>query len=539
MAPRKGGRSATPKRAPAKKEASPPAKKAPSPPKKAPSPKRAPSPKKGAAAPLIPASEFGANGLAVPVRRIMKSNTTIDAKANNAKRKFTPENDMWDMHWEFAGTIGAIFLMFFSHFIMYYLWVCIDKFQGEVIYPGHPALKGGDFYSAFSSHIVTFASPTLKTFGIFSSFYALQYILAVVLPGPVTYGLPVPSENGYQFPYKCNAVYAWYIILAIVGVLHFTEIFPMYALRDEFGRYMTAAVIWADFVSVAVFLSGFVGKVPRRMRMTGEFIYDFFMGSVLNPRLPGGVDLKMWAEIRNSWVLLFMLTLSCAAKQYQEEGSISTSMWFMILAHFLYVNACQKGEECIPTTWDIYYEKFGWMLIFWNFAGVPFVYCFQSLFLQTVKPAPLHPLLYAFMFPALIACYYIFDNINSQKNRFRMKRQGVDDAIIRRKTFPQLPYGYIENPKTLRSPDGKLELFCDGWYQYGRKIHYTVDMCMSFMWGASCGFTHFIPFFYFCFFFSHLTHRQARDDERCQKKYGKLWDAYVYHVPYKFIPYVY
>jgi delta24(24(1))-sterol reductase len=41
----------------------------------------------------------------------------------------------------------------------------------------------------------------------------------------------------------------------------------------------------------------------------------------------------------------------------------------MILAHFLYANACMKGEECVPTTWDIFYEKFGWMLIFWNISG--------------------------------------------------------------------------------------------------------------------------------------------------------------------------
>ena len=515
--------------------------KAASPAKKSASPKRAPSPKK--ASPKKASAEVAepttANGLAVPVRRIMKANTHINVKANEAKRKFTPEADMWVMHWEFGGTVGAIAFIIFSHVLIYYLWVCIDKFKGEVIYPGHPSLNGGDMFDAFWSHVTTYANPTLKTFGILSAFYTLQYVLAVILPGPVTYGLPIPSENGYQFPYKCNAVYTWYIILITVAALHFTDIFPLYALRDEFGRYMTAAVIWGDAVSVLIYASGFFGSTPRKFRMTGEIIYDFFMGSVLNPRLPGNIDIKLWAEIRNSWVLLFMLTISCAAKQYQEDGAISTSMWFMILAHFLYVNACQKGEECICTTWDIYYEKFGWMLIFWNFAGVPFVYCFQSLFLQTVKPEAWSWYVYAFMFPALIACYYIFDNVNSQKNRFRMKRQGVDDAIIRRKTFPQLPWGYIENPKTLRSADGKLELFCDGWYQYGRKIHYTVDMCMSFMWGMSCGFTHFIPFFYFCFFFSHLTHRQARDDERCRKKYGKLWDAYTYHVPYKFIPYVY
>ena len=65
-------------------------------------------------------------------------------------------------------------------------------------------------------------------------------------------------------------------------------------------------------------------------------------------------------------------------------------MAFMILATWLYLNAwcviikffssfslmhvCSgKGEECIPQTWDMYHEKWGFMVIFWNFAGVPFV----------------------------------------------------------------------------------------------------------------------------------------------------------------------
>ena len=30
---------------------------------------------------------------------------------------------------------------------------------------------------------------------------------------------------------------------------------------------------------------------------------------------------------------------------------------------------------------DIMYEKFGWMLCFWNFAGVPFLYFAQSAFI--------------------------------------------------------------------------------------------------------------------------------------------------------------
>ena len=38
----------------------------------------------------------------------------------------------------------------------------------------------------------------------------------------------------------------------------------------------------------------------------------------------------------------------------------------------LLLESC-KGEECIPQTWDMFHEKWGFMVIFWNFAGVPFV----------------------------------------------------------------------------------------------------------------------------------------------------------------------
>ena len=57
----------------------------------------------------------------------------------------------------------------------------------------------------------------------------------------------------------------------------------------------------------------------------------------------------------------------------------------MILATGLYINAwyvvpgiracvltilrSAKGEECIPQTWDMFHEKWGFMVIFWNFAG--------------------------------------------------------------------------------------------------------------------------------------------------------------------------
>lgn len=119
---------------------------------------------------------------------------------------------------------------------------------------------------------------------------------------------------------------------------------------------MTVAIIWGFTMSGLVYtISHIMGKTHRT---SGNVLYDYFMGACLNPRV-AGVDLKMWAEIRVPWPVLFYLSLSCLLKQYEVDGSITAPAFFMVLAHWLYVNACQKGEECIPTSWDIFYELDG------------------------------------------------------------------------------------------------------------------------------------------------------------------------------------
>ena len=66
----------------------------------------------------------------------------------------------------------------------------------------------------------------------------------------------------------------------------------------------------------------------------------------------------MWAEVRIPWFLLFAIALSGCAKQFDQYGYVTPNMAFMALATFLYANACCKGEECIPQTWDMFYEKY-------------------------------------------------------------------------------------------------------------------------------------------------------------------------------------
>ncbi len=432
---------------------------------------------------------------------------------------------------EFGGTIGAALLMTVSHGLMLYLWMAWRFHEGAVFYPAGFA-DVGPFFGRMWEQLVTHAAPSWSVFGMYWAFLFVEGLMAAYLPGIKIKGLPIPSRGGERLVYRCNAISAWWITLVAMAVLHLTGIFPLQRLYDQFGSFMIVSMISANIVAFAIY---FGAKITGNAeRMTGSFFYDFFMGAWLNPRI-GPLDLKMWAEVRVSWLMLFLLTASAAAHQYETFGLVTTPMIFMVLAHWLYTNACMKGEECIPTTWDIFYEKWGWMLIFWNLAGVPFVYCFNSMYIASRAPFE-HSLPYTvFVFALLIGAYYVWDTAQSQRNRFRMQLNG---SYVKRKAFPQLPWGTLKNPRYLETEAGS-KLLIDGWWAHARKIHYTADILMALSWGLICGFDHFLPYLYVTFFTVMILHRAGRDIARCKKKYGKDWDRYCEEVPYLFIPYVF
>eukprot|EP01098_Paradermamoeba_levis_P006741 TRINITY_DN2804_c0_g1_i1.p1 TRINITY_DN2804_c0_g1~~TRINITY_DN2804_c0_g1_i1.p1 ORF type:complete len:464 (-),score=155.85 TRINITY_DN2804_c0_g1_i1:502-1866(-) len=429
--------------------------------------------------------------------------------------------------YEFGGTTGTTSIMIGAPTIMFYFWICLQFYDGALVRP----TSFEDivpFFQRMWGHLVSGIQPLDYGFKIYLTFTVFEAILAVVMPGPIVKGLPIPSENGKQLSYVCNGVSSFYLTIVTAAALHLSGIFRLTEIVDNFGAVMTASIVVGNVVTWLTYLiTVFLGKTHR---MSGNFLYDLFMGASLNPRI-GSLDLKMWSEIRIPWIILFFISVSAALKQYEQYGFVSSSMAFMVLAHFLYVNACMKGEECIPTTWDIFYEKWGYMLIFWNFAGVPFTYCYSSLYLLKTGPTN-HSLPYTlFCFALLLVGYYIWDTANSQKNRFRMKERGT---YIPRHTFPQLPWGTLENPSYIKTQHGTL--LTGGWWGIARKIHYTADLMMATSWGLITGFGSFLPYFYVTFFVLVLTHRVSRDMERCAKKYGKDWEKYTKQVPYIFIP---
>eukprot|EP01091_Cochliopodium_minus_P012951 TRINITY_DN4051_c0_g1_i1.p1 TRINITY_DN4051_c0_g1~~TRINITY_DN4051_c0_g1_i1.p1 ORF type:complete len:455 (-),score=108.50 TRINITY_DN4051_c0_g1_i1:59-1423(-) len=441
-------------------------------------------------------------------------NSPSTSKKNGSNKK----NE--EIEYEFGGTYGVSFVMVSSHLLLLYIWTCFKFYNGQLAPP-----------LAMFQHLSEFR-PSFEAIKIYVGFFLFQVLTASFVPGFFVETKRV--DNGEKLVYNCNAIQAWYITLALSIVAQFTGIYDLSNIIENLAPLTVTSIIFADSIAIIAYLSATVTR--RGYKVTGNKIYDFFIGAWLHPRI-GNVDLKMFSEIRWSWFILFNLTLSSAVSQYKTYGTVSVSMVFMVIAHWLYTNACAKGEDLVTSCFDLVYEKWGWLLIFWNYAGVPFLYCSSSVYLSKVPPFQLSTIHYIICFSMLFFGYYLLDTANAQKNSFRMRL--ANPKWKPRGTFPQLPWAYLTDKASYLNTKAGSKLLTDGWWKWTRKPHYFGDMLMSFSWGLITGFDSFLPYIYCFSFFFILLHRRLRDEHRCALKYGEDWNIYLKRVPYIYIYGVY
>jgi delta24(24(1))-sterol reductase len=236
--------------------------------------------------------------------------------------------------------------------LMYYMWL------GSTFYGGRPPWpdKGQswtDFAKVLALLVLGGAYPHAKAWAIYWGFFIFEMACYCLLPGVWAKGKPLEHLGGRQLDYYCSGMWSLYVTLAVAAFLHVTGLFKLYTVIDEFGSIMSVAIISGFLVSFVAYFSALWRGAEHRM--TGKPIYDFFMGAELNPRMFGILDFKMFFEVRIPWYILLLTTLSVAARQYEEYGYVSGEVAFLVMAHWLYANACSKGEDLIPPTWYVTY----------------------------------------------------------------------------------------------------------------------------------------------------------------------------------------
>jgi delta24(24(1))-sterol reductase len=157
--------------------------------------------------------------------------------------------------------------------------------------------------------------------------------------------------------FLCNTL-CRYATLAFVAVLHVTGTWRLTEVVHHIGPITSVAVISGNVVSFLVWAFALINK--RANRRCGNFVYDFFMGIYLNPRIgnilsavvlplllfvtfsPGKFDVKFFFELRVAWIMLFLITLAHALQQYAPTPCNAPPPPFYIF------RACSRNSVLFP-----------------------------------------------------------------------------------------------------------------------------------------------------------------------------------------------
>ena len=154
------------------------------------------------------------------------------------------------------------------------------------------------------------------------------------------------------------------------------------------------------------------------------------------------------------WLSWFWLLVSILTRGMLSFGGVKLNGLFDVIDS-------AKGEECIPQTWDMFHEKWeifvliplqapnniirwGFMVIFWNFSGVPFVsflnkhwilihwfehdqsYVYSVVYMASHDPSTYRFSTggYIFIYTVLCTAYYMYVPSPSSMNTFSLRRLG-------------------------------------------------------------------------------------------------------------------
>lgn len=355
-------------------------------------------------------------------------------------------------------------------------------------------------------------SSLLTATAMLAGFLLYSYLGSRLLPGLRRRGRPQPGGGAVE--YKLNGLALFLLTTAAVLVGHRVFDFSLTPILSHFGSLFVVANVVSLLWALWLVQSG------RRSRgASGQehgWLRDFWFGASLNPRL-FGLDAKVFAY-QPSLIGLWLVVVAFAQQQLETRGALTAQMWLFQGFWWAYFFTHYLREDFMLSTWDIIAERFGFMLVWGDLVFVPFFYSIAGWTLVEGTeswPAPAIAALLLFH----VLGHWIFRESNWQKFRYRSD-----------------PEGRIWG-RPARALEGKL--LVSGWWGIGRKLNYTGEIMVYLSIALCAGFDSWVPYLPPLWLSVLLVHRAARDDRRCRRKYGDLWDFYCSRARFRMLPFVY
>lgn len=371
-----------------------------------------------------------------------------------------------------------------------------------------------------------FGSKTAWTIlGIFAAF---ELMLMKLLPGPRFEGPVTPKGNVPV--YKANGVLAFIVtILTFHTASHYLHLFSPTIIYDNFGALLGALNFFSLIFCVFLYFKGLIKPSSSDCGSTGNFIFDFFWGTELYPRICG-FDVKMFTNCRFGMMSWGLILLSFAAKQ-QELYGLTDAMLVSVALQLIYIAKFFYWETGYLRSMDIMHDRAGFCICWGCMVWVPCIYTSSSLYLVN-HPHTLGNLLALTLFAAGVVSIFINYLADRQRQFVRLTQGNC-------KVWRKEPELIFVDYKTENGEKKKSVLLASGWWGISRHFHYIPEITASFFWAAPCLFSNCLPYFYVVFLTFLLLDRASRHERRCALKYGTEWEKYCEKVPFRILPFIY
>lgn len=423
-------------------------------------------------------------------------------------------------------TLGPIFLILVCPPAVFLFWYTNVALEGSFQALWKLIAANGFFETLYEIWSPLFFG-TLKAWQIIGVFALAQLILMRVVPGKSWTGPITP--NGNVPVYKANGVLCFFttLFLFYLGAYQFHWFSPA-IVYDNFGGILGALNIFSLLFCLFLYFKGRFAPSSSDSSTTGNFIFDYYWGTELYPRV-WGWDLKMFTNCRFGMMGWPIIILSFAAKQHEVYG-ISDSMIVAVALQLIYVTKFFFWETGYLRSLDIMHDRAGYYICWGCLVWVPGIYTSPTMYLVN-HPNYLGPIWAGVIFA--LGVISIMSNFLADRQRQKIRLTNGQCKV-----WGSEPILTHAKYKTEAGEEKENVLLASGWWGIARHFHYVPEILGAFFWSVPALFDHFMPYFYVIFLTVLLMDRAFRDEKRCSEKYGPYWKEHCRQVPYKIIPFV-
>lgn len=234
----------------------------------------------------------------------------------------------------FGGIAGVTILIFLLPLVTYILNFVLEVEGRSLLKPGtwFKGVKLGDCFDQRSALV-------------FLAWFIFQTTIAIIpFGGKKVKGLPLLG-SGRRLSYNCNGFFALVLSLLLFGSFAFWDVkyrrgklIWFTYIVDHYFPFMVFALLFSIILSTLVYVKS--KTAPSHALApdgnSGVFVYDFFMGHELNPRI-SSFDLKFFCEFRPGLIGWVFLDMAFCVKFWQLYGEWHPAMILVTVFHLLYV----------------------------------------------------------------------------------------------------------------------------------------------------------------------------------------------------------